>query len=244
MAPDDNAALVAGFVAAEAKRRIVGVELGGEDVAAADGLDEIADVEKHHVSVPETPGGFLAVVAVLFADVEDVMRGGELVHHTDGIFVAGVRKLSSVQNADDGHVVPFDAAVDRQPVVWARFLFVVVNMGIARIPVVFLWEIPSVQYNLDVPGAVFGHVHHRPQGLVFRSALHQNVGAPAAGANLEGSVAEEERRAGAPLEHGLTWMCKTSVRRHDVNLGVDLFTGRAVDNMPSQNAHKKLRVEM
>ena len=116
------------------------------------------------MAVPETPGRVLAVVAVLFADVQDVMRSGELVHHTDGVFVAGVRKLSSVQNADYGYVVAFHAAVDGQPVVGARFLLVVVNMGVARIPVVFLRYVPSVERDFDVSAAVFGHVHHRPQG--------------------------------------------------------------------------------
>ncbi len=40
------------------------------------------------------------------------------------------------------------------------------------------------------------------------------------------------------LEHGLAWMSKTAIGGQDVNLGVDLLTGRAVNNMASQDAHR------
>ena len=153
--PYYNAALIAGFVAAKAQGGIVGVELRGEDVASADGLDEVADVEEHDVPISEPPGRVFAVVTIFFADVEYVMCGGKFVHHADGIFVAGVGELSSVEDAYDGDVVAFHATVNGQSVVGAGFFFVVVDVRVARVPVVFLRDIPAVEGDFDVFDAVF-----------------------------------------------------------------------------------------
>ncbi|MCH8840653.1 MAG: FAD-dependent oxidoreductase, partial [Planctomycetes bacterium] len=105
VAPDDDTALFAGFVTAEAQRGIVRIELAGEGVAAAHRLHQVAYVEEHDVAVAEAPGRFLAVVAVFLADVENVVGGGELVHDPDGVLVAGVGKLAAVEHADGGDVV-------------------------------------------------------------------------------------------------------------------------------------------
>ena len=51
------------------------------------------------------------------------MRGGEFVHDTNGIFVAGVGELTAVEHTDDGDVVALNAAVDGQSVIGAGFLF-------------------------------------------------------------------------------------------------------------------------
>ena len=236
--PYDNAALIAGFVAAKAQRGIVGVELRGEDVAAADGLDEVADVEEHDVPISEPPGRVFAVVAVFFADVEYVMCGGKFVHHADGIFVAGVGELSSVEDAYDGDVVAFHATVDGQTVVGAGFFFVVVDVRVARIPVVFLRVIPAVEGNFDVFDAVFRHFDYGADGLVFRAAFDQYVGASARGLNFKFAIAEEEGRAGSAFEHGFARVTKTAVGGQDVYFGVDVFAGRAVDNMSVQGAHR------
>ena len=235
--PYYNAALIASFVAAKAQRGIVGVELRGEDVAAADGLDEIADVEEHDVSISEPPGRVFVVVAVFFADVEYVMCGGKFVHHADGIFVAGVGELSSVEDAYDGDVVAFHATVNGESVVGAGFFFVIVDVCVARIPVVFLRDIPAVEGDFDVFDAVFRHFDYGADGFVFCTAFDQYVGAPARGLNFKFAIAEEEGRAGSAFEHGVVRVTKTAVGGQDVYFGVDVFACGAVDNMSVQGAH-------
>ena len=240
--PYHDAALIAGFVAAKAQRGIVGVELRGEDVAAADGLDEVADVEEHDVPISKPPGRVFAVVAVFFADVEYVMCGGKFVHHADGIFVAGVGELSSVEDAYDGDVVAFHATVNGESVVGTGFVFVVVDVRVARIPVVFLWDIPAVEGDFDVFDAVFRHFDYGADGFVFRAAFDQYVGTPARGLHFKFAIAEEEGRAGSAFEHGVVRVAKTAVGGQDVYFGVDWFACRAVDNMSVQGAHRTLRL--
>ena len=91
----------------------------GKNVAATNGLYEVADFEEHDVAIPKTPRGVFAVVSVFFTDVEYVVCGGELVHDTNGIFVAGVGELSSVEYADNGDVVAFYGAIYGKSVVGA-----------------------------------------------------------------------------------------------------------------------------
>ncbi len=177
-------------------------------------------------------------MAILFTDVEYVMCSGEFVHDADGIFVAGIRELSSVQNTDDSDVVAFNAAVNGQALVGAGFFFVVVNVCVAGIPVVFLGVIPAVEGDFDVSAAMFRHFDHRTYRFVFCAAFDQNVGAPTGSPNLEFSVAKEERGAGASLEHGLAWIGKMAIGCQYVNFGADLLAGRTVNNMSVQDAHR------
>ena len=119
VAPNDNAALLTGFVATETKGGIVGVKLCSENVATTDGLNEVANFEEHDVAIPKTPGRVFAIMSIFLADVEHMMCGGEFIHHTNGVFVAGIRQLSSVEYADDGDVVAFDGAIDGESVIGA-----------------------------------------------------------------------------------------------------------------------------
>ena len=221
MAPDDDAALVAGLVAAETQRRIVRVELRGEGVPAADGLDEIADIHKHHVAVAKAPGRVVAIVAVFLADVEHVVRGFEFVHDPDGVFVGGVGQLATVEHAYAGDVVAFDAAVDTQATVGLGFFFVVVDVGVARIPVLLLRAVPAFERDFDVDVAVLG----------------QYVGAPARTTDLELAVAEEERRARAALQQRVARLGEVAHGVEDMNFGVEFFTAGRIDDGAVQDAH-------
>ena len=90
--------------------------------------------------------------------------------------------------------------------------------------------------------AVFRHFDYGADGFVFCTAFDQYVGAPARGLNFKFAIAEEEGCAGAAFEHGIARVTKTTVGGQDVYFGVDVFAGRAVNNMSVQGAHRTLRL--
>ena len=175
----------------------------GENVAAADRLYEVADFEEHDVAITKPPRGVFAVVSIFFADVEYMMCGGEFVHNANGIFVAGVGELASVEYADDGDVVTFDRAIDGESVIWAQFFFVVMDVGVAGIPVLFLRVIPAFEGDFNIFGAFFRYVDYYTCGFVFGAAFYKDIGATAGSFDFKFTVAEKERSARAVFEHGV-----------------------------------------
>ena len=80
------------------------------------------------------------------------MRGRKLVHHAEGILVGGVGQLAAVEHADAGDVVPFDAAINPEPLIGPGLFLVVVDVRVARIPSILLGAIPAAQRNLHLDG--------------------------------------------------------------------------------------------
>lgn len=87
VAPDDGAALLAGVVHAGTQRAVV-VAFAGDARAQADWLDQLADVEEHHVTVSGAVG--LEIVPVLLAVAEEDAGFLEALERADGVAVGDV----------------------------------------------------------------------------------------------------------------------------------------------------------
>ena len=96
---------------------------------------------------------------------------------------------------------------------------------------------PASQRDLDIDAALFGQFNGGAIGLVFGAALDEDVGAPARALDLEFAIAKEKRRARAAFEQGVARLREVAHGVEHVDLGVEFFSRRLVDDGAVQDAH-------
>ena len=145
--------------------------------------------------MPITEAAVREVMAVLLADVHHVMGRGELVHHADGIAIAGVVQVPALQYADAGDAEIVHQPVQAQALVGPLLLFVVVDVGVAGVPAGVRQVRPTLQGQFQIDGLALGDVEMPAQRGKLGASFHQNLRHPHRHVDGELAVAVKRRRA-------------------------------------------------
>ena len=179
----------------------------------------------------------MGVVAVFLAALDVVVGRGELVEEAGGVLVGGVFELPAFQDADGRHPQVLDAGIEREAVIGALLLLVVVDVRVAGVPALLSEGVPSLQFQLDSDGALERGVDGELGGDVLGAALGDDLHLATTDIEVERAVGVEEWRAGANLEQGVARMREIPVGADDLYASLNRLAGRLVDDPTRQPCH-------
>ena len=133
--------------------------------------------------------------------------------------VACVIQVPPLQNAHGRHVIGLYVRIVGQPVVGPRFLLVIMDMRVARVPARFRQVDPSCHLDLQIDYVLAGYLDNCVVGCVLGATFHANVDLAPVGLDLEYAVTVEERGSRPALLQAARRLEKTAVGRHHVDFG-------------------------
>ena len=219
-------------VAGVAYRRILRAE-GVYEKPAPGRIDDVSDVEEHHVAkAVDMPAPH--VVSSLFAALDVVPCVGELAQDTRGVPIAGVREVPPLYVAESRYAQVLNARVVHHPAIRIFLSLLVVEVQVARVPAVCCRITPSFEFDhlLDMTG--FGEFHCAAPGNVFRATLYRDLHPAAGDTQTEFTVGIEERLARSDFPHRVGGSQRSAVVSDYLDPCAHLLPGGSVHDPAGQ----------
>ena len=179
----------------------------------------------------------VGIVTAFLTAVYQTVSGGKIRHETDGIFVAGIWNFTPLQNADGGHAQIVYLRVQAQALVRFFLQLVVVDMGIARVPVLRRQIHPALQQKFCLHRAPGGYGHDLVQGFVLGTALNQDIGGTPRQIEAKFAAAVKKWDSRSHLHNTVGRMHGTSGAVQNMHLGSDRGARNGIAYYTFQSSH-------